>query len=158
MFFQLYNMHYISISLMINWTYQVPISTYQSRHLFRWFSVSNNYQKVPTDDIIWVVLIPMSIFYSHTWEAYLERSQASKIKLSEKIDNSWKPLTIFRKSLLDDWALNALLNFLFPLNPARNYMFMVNNRNTRNMFKVNNKDIRTTPHFVLVFLLLTLSR
>ena len=26
------------------------------------------------------------------------------------------------------------------------------------MFKVNNKDTRTTPHLVLVFLLLTLSR
>ena len=55
-------------------------------------------------------------------------------------------------------------------NPAGNYMFKVNNRNSRtkvwNMFKVNNKDTKTTPlltlnifhTFVLVFLLLTLSR
>ena len=58
-------------------------------------------------------------------------------------------------------------------NPAGNYMFKVNNRNSRtkvwNMFKVNNKATKTTPlallltlnifhTFVLVFLLLTLSR
>ena len=34
-------------------------------------------------------------------------------------------------------------------NPAGNYMFKVNNRNTRtkvwNMFKVNNKATKTTP-------------
>ena len=51
---------------------------------------------------------------------------------------------------------------------AGNYMLKVNNRNTRakvwNMFKVNNKDTKTLltlnifHTFVLVFLLLTLSR
>ena len=46
----------------------------------------------------------------------------------------------------------------------KKYMFKVKNRNTRtkvwNMFKVNNKDNKTTPlhTFVLVFLLLTMSR
>ena len=28
---------------------------------------------------------------------------------------------------------------------ADNYMFKVNNRNTKTMFKVNNKDIKTMP-------------
>ena len=43
--------------------------------------------------------------------------------------------------------------------PAGIYLVKVNNRNTkvRNMFKVNNKDTRTTPGVVLVSLLLTLN-
>ena len=40
----------------------------------------------------------------HTWEAYLEPSQASKIELFQEIANGFKPFIIFAKnSILDIW-------------------------------------------------------
>ena len=48
-----------------------------------------------------------------------------------------------------------------PFNPAGNYMFKVNNRNTRkkmwNMFKFNKKDVNDANVVALVSLLLTLN-
>ena len=62
--------------------------------------------------------------------------------------------------------MHDIKRFCLPY-PAGIYLLKVNNRNTRkkvwNMFKVNNKDTKTTPHqndangVVLVSLLLTLN-
>ena len=57
---------------------------------------------------------------------------------------------------------DSLMSYADSIYPAGNYMFKVNNRNSRTrcelwtVFKVNNKDTRTTPCVVLVSLLITL--
>ena len=71
---------------------------------------------------------------------------------------------------LENWFINHSQPILSSI-PAGNYMFKVNNRNTRTRFEICSKlTIKTPerrhfivnfehiPHFVLVFLLLTLSR
>ena len=71
----------------------------------------------------------------------------------------------YEKSKMTEYGVDEFMNEL-KINPAGNYMFKVNNRNTRNTFKVwnmlkvINKVIRNFEHIwhlVLVFLLLTLS-
>ena len=61
-----------------------------------------------------------------------------------------KEITSFCKKLFVHINHHHLLNeyVFYNLFPVGNYMFKVNNRNSRkvwNMFKVNNKDTRTTP-------------
>ena len=84
----------------------------------------------------------------------------------------------WKSSKVNDCFISIAMHFFqYKLSQsAINYMFKGNSRNTRsrwNMFKVNNKDTRTTPvasfwcfivnfghisHLLLVFLLLTLSK
>ena len=52
------------------------------------------------------------------------------------------------ESFSSQWSDKLNEIFIWILIPASNYIFKVNNRNTRTrcqMFKVNNKDTRTTP-------------